>query len=130
LEQMAQNGSHRASKPDAYTPWYTIWCGAFLLWNFVVGYLDEIYNFYLAIVPIIFLPLLILAGTLVISLAVNVFRRRWCRAISIIAAPIIALSFFGLLGRLGINPQLIRLELSKAGYMAQIDARPTQTVHG
>jgi hypothetical protein len=129
MERAAIYGSVKASKPDAYTPWYTIWCGAFLLWNFVVGYFDDIYNLYLLIVPVIFLPLLVLAGALVISFAVNVLRRRWCTTLSIIAAPVIALSVLGLLHRLGMTPEtvagIVRLELSKSSYMAQINALPT-----
>lgn len=101
IERAAADGPGKASKPDAFTPWYTIWCGAFLLWNFVVRYLDDIYNFYLAIGLIIFFPLLILAGTLFISLAVNVFRRHWRRTISIIAAPILPYRFLECLGGWG-----------------------------
>ena len=89
MQRPAVNGSWKASKRDAYTPWYTIWCCAFLLWNFVVGYLDDIYNFYLLVVFIVFPPLLILAGALLVGFALNVFRLRWRRALSIIAAPII-----------------------------------------
>jgi hypothetical protein len=50
IERAAMDGSAKASKPDAFTPWYTIWCCAFLLWNDVVDYLDDIYNFYILIV--------------------------------------------------------------------------------
>jgi hypothetical protein len=125
MERAPINGSERAWKPDAFTSWYTIWCVAFLLWNFVVGYLDDIYNFYLLIVPIIFLPLLTLVGTLVVKLTVNVFRRRWRTTISIIAAPLIALSLFGLLQRAGVTTELVRFELSKSRYIAQISALPT-----
>jgi hypothetical protein len=128
MEQMAEGGSQGTLKADAYTPWYGIWTGAFLLWNFLLQYLDDIYNLYLAIVPIIFLPALILAGTLIISLVINVFRRRWRRTLSIIAGPIIAGALFVLLGRLGMTPEMVRLELSKSGYMVQIDALPDTDV--
>jgi hypothetical protein len=122
-KQMPEDGSLRASRPDAYTPWYTIWCGVFLLLIFVARWcLDRNPN-PATVFTLVVLPLLVLAGTLVISLAVFAFKRRWRKAVSIVAAPIIALSFFGPLGRLGINRALIRLELSD--YMAQIDALPT-----
>jgi hypothetical protein len=58
IERAAMDGPAKASKPDAFTSWYTIWCCAFLLWNDVVGYLDDIYNFYILIVFIILPPLL------------------------------------------------------------------------
>jgi hypothetical protein len=125
IERAAMDGSAKASKPDAFTPWYTIWCCAFLLWNDVVGYLDDIYNFYILIVFIILPPLLILAVALVVSFAINAFRLRWRKTVSIIAAPIIALSLFGLVHRLGVTPSLVRLELSKSSYIAQIDTLPT-----
>jgi hypothetical protein len=124
-EQIAKDGSATALKPDAFTPRYAIWCCTFLLWTDVVNYLDEIYNFYLLLVLIIFPPFLILAGALVVSFAISLFRLRWRRILSIVAAPIIALSLFGLTNRLGLTPSFVRLELSKSSYMAQIDALPT-----
>jgi hypothetical protein len=122
LEQTAANSSEQAAKPDAYTPRYTIWAGAFFLLVWLGRDLDRIFNLYILLVPILALPALILAATLVISLGVNVIRRRWRRTISIIAAPIIAASFFLLLGWLGITTDLIRFELWKSSYLAQVDA--------
>jgi hypothetical protein len=124
LEQTAVIDSGKTPKWDTYTPWYTIWTGAVFLLAWAGNDLDRIFNLYLLLVPIVGLPVLILAASLVISLAVSVFRQRWRRAISIIVAPIVAGSFFVLLGWLGITTELIRLELGKSSYLAQIDALP------
>jgi hypothetical protein len=124
LEQTSVVGSEKAPKSDAYTPWYTLWTGAFFLLVWVSRDLDRIFNLYILLVPILILPALVLAATLVISLSVNVIRRRWRRTISIIAAPIVAGSFFLLLGELGITTELIRLKLWKSSYVAQLEALP------
>jgi hypothetical protein len=85
--------------------------------------LNRLYNLDLLLVPILFLPALIWAAILIISLVVNGVKRRWRRTISIFLAPIIAGSFFVLLGRLGITTDLIRLELGKSSYLAHPIAR-------
>jgi hypothetical protein len=86
--------------------------------------LDRILNLYILLVPVLFLPALVWATTLVDSLGASVIRRRWRRTMSIIAAPIIAGSVFFLFGKLGITTELIRLELGKSSYMAEVAALP------
>jgi hypothetical protein len=109
---------------DAFTPWYTVWTGAFLLLLGVSHDLDRIFKLWLLLVPIIALPALVWAATMLIGLAVNAFKRRWRRVISILAAPIIALAFFSVLARLGLTDDRIRFELGKSDYQAQVDALP------
>jgi hypothetical protein len=123
-EQTAVNGGEKARKSDAYTPWYTIWTGALFLLLWVSNDLDRIFNLYVLLVPILFLPALGWAATMVMSLGSNAVRRRWRRTLSIVAAPIITGLFFLLLGWLGITTELIRLELWKSSYLAQVDAIP------
>lgn len=65
LEQTAANSSERAAKSDAYTPWYAIWTGALFLLVWLSRDLDKIFNLYILLVPILALPALILAATLV-----------------------------------------------------------------
>jgi len=121
-EQVAENGTAKASRADAFTPWYAVWCCAFLLWLDVVDYLDQFYNFYIMIGLVILPPLLILAGALLVSLTINIFKLRWRRILSLIAAPVIALMFAKVITWLGVTPALVRLELSKSNYMAEVDA--------
>jgi hypothetical protein len=124
---MTVKGSAKAPKLDRYTPWYTIGTWALFLLFWVD--LDRIYNLYLAVVPLLVLPALIWAAVLVISLVVNAIRRRWRRTISIVLAPIIAATFFLLLGRMGLTTEFIRLELQKSSYLAEVESLPP-TVSG
>jgi len=123
-EQPAATDDEKTSKSDAYTPWYAIWTGAFFLWVYVGHDLDRIFNLYMLAGLIFVLSAFVLAATLVISLVVNVIRRRWRRTISIITAPIVAGSFFVLLVWLGITPEQVRLDLWKSNYLAQVNALP------
>ena len=127
--KMTVKGSAKAPKLDRYTPWYTVWTGALFLLFWVSRDLDRIYNLYLLLLPILVLPALICAAVLVISLVVNAIKRRWRRAISIVFAPIIAASFFLLLGRMGLTTEFIRLELQKSSYLAEVESLPP-TVSG
>jgi hypothetical protein len=114
---------------DRYTPWYTVWTGALFLLFWVGRDLDRIYNLYVLLLPILVLPALIWAAILVISLVVNAIKRRWRRTISIVLAPIIAASFFLLLGSIGLTTEFIRLELRKSTYLAEVESLPP-TVSG
>jgi hypothetical protein len=109
---------------DAFTPWYTVWTGAFFLFLSLSQDLDRIFNLWLLLVPILALPALVWAAIMIIGLVVNAFKRRWRRVISIIAAPIIVISFFNALGWLGVTIDRIRFELGKSDYQAQVDALP------
>jgi hypothetical protein len=111
-------------KSDRYTPWYTVWTGAFFLLLWLSQDLDRIFNLYIMLVPMLAIPALAWIAALIIGLGVNVFKRRWRRIISIVAAPIIAGSFFLALEPLGVTTQRVRLELWKSDYLAQIDALP------
>jgi hypothetical protein len=121
-EQAIDSG--KAAKPDAFTPWYTIWTSAFFLLAWLSTDLDRIFSLYIMLVPVIALPGLVLIATLLISFGVNAFKRRWRRALSILAAPIIAAFFFSLLGWLGVTTERIRLEWWKSSYLAEIAALP------
>jgi hypothetical protein len=123
-EQLTENGSGDASKSDAYTPSYTLWTVAYFLLVWLRRDIDRIFNLYIVLVPLIVLPALGLATTLFISFGINALNRRWRRAISIVAAPIIAGSLFLLMARLGLTTEWLRLELGKSSYLAQIDALP------
>jgi hypothetical protein len=121
-EQTAVADFENTSKPDTYTLWYAIWTGAFFLWVYVSRDLDRIFNLYMLAGLIFVLSAFVSAAALVISLVVNVIRRRWRRVISIITAPFVAGSFFVLLAWLGITPEQVRLDLWKSNYLAQVNA--------
>jgi hypothetical protein len=116
--------SGNAARSDRYTPWYTVWTGAFFLLLWADRDLDRIFNLYILLVPMLAIAALAWAATMVIGLGVNTFKRRWRRVVSIAAAPIIAGAFFLLLGRLGVTTEHIRLELWKSEYLAQVNALP------
>jgi hypothetical protein len=101
-----------------------VWTGAFFLLLWLSQDLDRIFNLYIMLVPMLAIPALAWIAALIIGLGVNVFKRRWRRIISIVAAPIIAGSFFLALEPLGVTTQRVRLELWKSDYLAQIDALP------
>jgi cytochrome c oxidase subunit IV len=128
-ENTAAKDAERVPKSDSYTCWYTVSTGAFFLLVSVSTDIDRIFKLYVLLVPILVVPALILAATLVISLGVNVFRRRWRRSVSIVVAPIIAVLFFHLLGWLGLDREAIRLKLWKSSYLAEVDAIPATDGH-
>jgi hypothetical protein len=123
-EGIAENDSAEASNPDAYTPRYAIWCGLFVLWWYAYSYYEVHKDYRVAFwsVATILLPFLILCGTLLIRLTVNVVRRRWRMALSI-SAPAIALVVLEVVIA-PINADLLRLQQSKPSYIAQVDALP------
>jgi hypothetical protein len=114
----------RPAKSDAFTPWYTVLTGAFFLLLWTDQDLDRIFNLYILLVPILAICAFIWLATLLTGLAVNAFKRRWRRVLSIAVAPIIAWSFFSALGPLGVTTQRIRLEWGKSDYLAEVGALP------
>jgi hypothetical protein len=121
---MISGDAKEAKLVDGYTPWYTVWTWALFLLFWISRDLDRVFNLWILLVPILVLPALIWATVLVINLFVNVIRRRWRRTISIVLAPIIAVSFFLVLGRLGLTTEFIRLELRKSSYLAEVESLP------
>jgi hypothetical protein len=109
---------------DRYTPWYTVWTGAFFLLLWLSQDLDRIFHLYIALVPLLAIPAFVWLVTLPIGLAANTFKRRWRRVISIVIAPIIAGTFFLALEPFGVTTERIRLELWKSSYVADLDALP------
>lgn len=115
----------KPAKADAFTPWYTVWTGAFFLLVWLDRDLDRIFNLYILLVPLLAVAALVWLAPMIIGLGVNAFKRRWRRVISILVAPVIAWSFFSALGPLGVTTERVRLELWKSDHLAQVDALPT-----
>jgi hypothetical protein len=114
------------TKDDSFTFRPTFWVGAVLLLYAWSHELDRILNLYLLVVPLILLPTVIVAIGLLVSLIANAVVRRWRRCASVIAAPVIAGTVFGLAAHLGVNPDRVRLEFTRAHYMAQIAQMPRE----
>jgi hypothetical protein len=111
-------------KFDGYTPWWTVWTGAFFLLLWLSQDLDRIFNLYIALVPLLAIPAFAWLAAMVIGLGLNAFKRRWRRVISIVAAPIVAGTFFLALEPLGVTTERIRLELWKSSCLREVDAAP------
>jgi hypothetical protein len=112
------------AQADRFKFSYSLWMGLPAL-LFVVGHdLDRIFNLWLFLVPVIFIPAIVAAVLWLIGLVRNAVLRRWRRVASIAAAPVIACSFFLLLGKLGIDPERIRFEYGRAYYLEQVGQIP------
>jgi hypothetical protein len=116
----------RLPRLDRFTLSYTAWTAAVFLLLYYGEELDRVLNLYLFLIPVLGLPALALVVGLMVSLTVNVVRRRWRRTVSVIVAPIAVASFFALLIHFHVTPDLIRFELWRSGYLSQA-AEPSGT---
>jgi hypothetical protein len=108
------------SPSDRFTPWYLplvmfvfllFWCG---------NELDRIFNLYLFILPVLFIPCLIVTVALFVGGLRAGLRRHWRRLASVVAAPPLAWAFFASLNHTGISPEWLRFQLAKGPYLEQI----------
>ena len=104
------------ARDDKFTSIYALWAGGLFLLCALSNYLDRIFNLYLLLVPLLLLPTLVVAVSLLVSLIGNAVKRRWRRCVSVVAGPLVAASAFVFVGYLGINPDRIRFELTKSYY--------------
>ena len=114
----------RPLRLDRFTLAYTAWTAAIFLLLYYGNELDRVFRLYWFLVPVLGLPALGLVVGLVVALIVNASRRRWRRALSILAAPILAGSVFALLIHFRVTPDLIRFELWRSSYLSQVAALP------
>ncbi len=109
---------------DRFTLSYMLWACACLI-PFVLGdALDLQFHLYLLLVPITGLPILAFVVYFISALWLNLVRQQWRRSVSVIAAPVLALLFFYLLGRSGVSPALITFELNKSEFLHEVAALP------
>jgi hypothetical protein len=109
---------------DRFTISYAVWIGLLLLLIISSHDLDRIFNLYAFLVPLLMIPAIIISVVWIAGLIKNLFLRRWKRAASIVAAPIIASAVLFGLALLGINPERIRLELGRPYYVSAINQLP------
>ncbi|WP_165865908.1 hypothetical protein [Lucifera butyrica] len=69
---------------------------------------------------IVILPFIVWVVVIITLLIRNALNRNWRRVASIIVAPIIAVFFWWGLGKLGVTPDLVYLEIKKPAYMREI----------
>jgi hypothetical protein len=112
------------AKTDKFTLSYSAWIGVPILLLVLGGELDRIFNLHLLLVPLILIPALAAGIAWLIALIANASRRRWRRVASILAAPVVAGSFFAILNVLGVDPDRIRFELNRQYYLDQVAQIP------
>jgi hypothetical protein len=103
---------------------YFIWVAPIFLLFAVGNDLDRIFNLYLFLVPLLFVPALAVSVCLIVALVGNLVRRRWRRVASVILAPVAAFLLFELADAAGLNSARIRFEIGKEYYLDQIAKLP------
>jgi len=103
----------------------------YFIWVMLVGLLfalgrdlDRIFNLWLVLVPVLFVPALAVAAYCTVALIRNLWLRRWRSVASILMAPIAAYLIFAGVRAAGISSELIRFEIGKHYYIAQIEKLP------
>ncbi|GIQ79015.1 hypothetical protein [Bradyrhizobium sp. RD5-C2] len=103
----------------------------YFVWVMLVGLLfafgsdlDRIFNLWLMLVPALFLPAVAVTLYCTAALIRNLWLRRWRRVASILVAPVAAYLFFAGVRAVGVSPELIRFEIGKRDYIAQIEKLP------
>jgi hypothetical protein len=109
---------------DIFTPSYLFWTIPAFLLAFISGELDRIFNLYWLLDIIVVLPIIIFFITQISIFLINLFKFRWRRVISIIAAPLICGAFLWAITRLHITPEFISFELTKSRYLEQVAQLP------
>jgi hypothetical protein len=113
-----------AKSRDKFSISYFIWIALLCLLFASGNDLDRIFNLYLALVPLLFLPALAIAIYWSVALIRNIFLRRWRRVASVLTAPVMAYIIFAGAGVAGIDSQWIRFEIGKQYYVDQIAKLP------
>ncbi len=70
--------------------------------------------------------LLIVAVVFLVLFGISLWQRRWCRSLSIVAAPLLVSTDAVLATKTGFDADGIRFELSKAGYLAAVTKLPAE----
>ncbi|WXC81695.1 hypothetical protein WDK88_08795 [Bradyrhizobium septentrionale] len=104
---------------------------SYFLWMMLVGLLfafgndlDRVFNLWLALVPVLFLSALVMTASWVVALIRNLWLRRWRRVTSILVAPLAACLIFAGARAAGISSELIRFEIGRHHYIAQVEKLP------
>lgn len=110
-----------SDRSDKFSFSYFVWVMLIALLFAAGNDLDRIFNLWLALVPLLFLPALAVTVFRIVALVRNLWLRRWRRVASIIVAPVaVWLIFAGARGA-GITPEWIRFEIEKRHHVEQVD---------
>ncbi|MFD1302486.1 hypothetical protein [Methylobacterium marchantiae] len=107
-------------KSDSFTVFYVVLTLGFYLLLAFSWELDRAFNLFILLVPILLIPGLLLAVTLLVGLTLNLFRRRWRRVLSVLMAPFAAAVPLFLCQHLGLTPTWLRFTLNRSHYDAEI----------
>jgi hypothetical protein len=113
-----------STRQNVYTIRYTLWCLAIALLFWGANDLDRIFNLYIFLIPVLAVPTFLVGTALVVSLVLNLRRRHRRCVLSILAAPVLAGLLLSLVIHFGLTTSLIRLELRKPTYLAQVAKLP------
>ena len=114
LEPMFERG------PDNFLARHTVLSFAPRFFAVCGSDLDDVYNFYLAIILIIVVPFIVLLPYLTCALILNVATRRWKRSLSVLIAPVIACSVFAMLIHADITLEKVRFTWKRSDYLSQV----------
>jgi hypothetical protein len=109
---------------DKFSFSYFAWVALIFL-LFASGHdLDRIFNLYLLLVPLIFIPAIAVLVYWTIALIWNAVLRRWRRVFSVLVAPVAAYLLFVGADAAGVNSARIRFEIGRHHYLDQIAKLP------
>jgi hypothetical protein len=78
------------------------------------------FNIDVLILPVLFIPTLIVAVAVLVGGIRACLQRRWRRMASIVAAPPLVLALFTWLDHMGMSPEWAHLQLHKRAYLEKI----------
>ena len=121
---MTSQGGNSATRSDRLSLSYTIW--TFCLFVLLASFheLDRIFNLYLFLIPILVLPTVVVAVTLLIALIVNLMKRRWRLVLSVVLAPALAAAALLALMWLGVTPFRVLFEIKRFSFEREIAQTP------
>jgi hypothetical protein len=90
MERAAVQQQGAVTGHDKFSFAYFLWVALIFLLFASSNDLDRIFNLYLLLVPLLFLPALAVVIYCVVALIRNVMLRRWRRVISVLVAPVAA----------------------------------------
>ena len=114
------NRNGKGSNRDKFSFSYFAWVVVIFLLFASAADLDRIFNLYLWLVPLVYIPALAVLVGWTAALIRNVTLRSWRRVISVLVAPVAAWALFVMADAAGVNAQRIRLEIGRRAYLDEI----------
>ena len=105
-----------ANRQDCFSAFHLILQSAFAVLIFFSGEIDRIYNLWLQLVLVVGVPAIFVASIWFISVIFNLFKRRWRRLVSALAAPLIVFGWMWLLAYWEFDAQWVRFQVNRRAY--------------